>query len=134
MAAIVEEPREKFPEVGDVANPAIFFDGEDVFLCYQISPRGGGGNAVVKFGDVFEFQVKPMNVEGLGQCRYPVRPWSFNEIINAEEILRWRVLKPRFWMISFNDVMVEVLFESAALLLHDLQPVHPKTTLTKIFQ
>ena len=47
-----------------------------------------------------------MNVEGLKECRYSVHPWSFNEIVGGEETSKWKALNPRFWLISFNDVMI----------------------------
>jgi hypothetical protein len=62
-----------------------------------------------------------MNVEGLKGCRYPVDPWAFNEIFASEEISEWKALDPRFWFISFNDVMIEVLFETVSLISRDAE-------------
>ena len=62
-----------------------------------------------------------MNVEGLKECRYSVHPWSFNEIVGGEETSKWKALNPRFWLISFNDVMIEVLFETVSLIHRDAE-------------
>jgi hypothetical protein len=115
----VVDPQEAFPELGTVANPAVLYDGSDAFVCYEASYRAGGGNVVLKFGDIIDFHITPMNVEGLKECRYPVSPWAFNEIIGGEETAKWEVLSPRLWLISFNDVTIEVLFETVSLVCRD---------------
>lgn len=122
----VLEPKEAFPEIGTVANPAVLYDGNDVLLCYEASTHSGGGNVLLKFGDVIDFRISPMNVEGLRECRYPVHPWQFNEIAGGEEAGKWISLKPRLWLISFNDVTIEVLFGTVSLIIHDTEggPLH----------
>ncbi|MCA1440375.1 hypothetical protein I6F07_09145 [Ensifer sp. IC4062] len=117
----VSSPQEAFPELGTAANPAVLYDGNDAFVCYEASVRSGGGNVVLKFGDVIDFRIKPVNVEGLKECRYPVNPWAFNEVVGGEETARWKALNPRLWLISFNDVMIEVLFETVSLVSHDAE-------------
>jgi hypothetical protein len=114
-------PQEDFPGVGTVANPAVLYDGNDAFVCYEASVRAGGGNVVLKFGDVIDFRITPVTVEGLGECRYPVDPWSITEIIGGKETAEWKVLNPRLWLISFNDVMIEVLFETVSLISRDTE-------------
>ncbi|OCI96433.1 hypothetical protein A6U86_34205 [Rhizobium sp. AC27/96] len=125
----VSSPQEAFPELGTVENPAVLYDGNDAFICYEASPRVGGGNVVIRFGQVIDFRIIPMNVEGLKGCRYPVNPWSFNEISQCEETSKWKALNPRFWLVSFNDVMVEVLFETVSLLSRDTERRPPHRTL-----
>ncbi|KQU77006.1 hypothetical protein GFB56_35260 [Ensifer sp. T173] len=115
----VSTPLEAFPELGSVANPVVFYDGIDALVCYETSPPVGGGNVVLRFGDVIDFRVTPMNVDGLPGCRYPVLPWAFNEVSGGEETARWEVLSPRFWIISFHDVTIDVLFETVSLVVHD---------------
>lgn len=112
-------PQEAFPALGTVANPAVLYDGLSAFVCYEAAPSAGGGNVVLKFGDVIDFRITPMNVDGLPECRYPIRPWAFNEVVDGDEAAKWKVLNPRFWLISFNDVTIEVLFETVSLELHD---------------
>lgn len=117
----VSVPLEVFPELGTVANPAVLYDGNDAFVCYEASVRAGGGNVVLKFAEVIDFRITPMNVEGLKECRYPVHPWTFTEIVGGEETSKWTALNPRFWLISFNDVMIEVLFETVSLIRRDTE-------------
>ncbi|MBD8686406.1 hypothetical protein IFT56_18835 [Rhizobium sp. CFBP 13717] len=125
----VLSPEEAFPELGTVANPAVIYDGNDAFVCYEASNRAGGGNVVIKFGDVIDFRITPVNVEGLKDCRYPVDPWTFNEITQGAETRDWKALKPRFWLISFNDITIEVLFETVSLVSRDAKGGSPHTTL-----
>jgi len=127
----VSEPRETFPELGPVANPAVFYDGNDAFVCYEASR---GGNAVLKFGDVIDFRITPMNVEGLKECRYPVRPWAFNEVMGGEEIDKWKALSPRLWLITFNDVTIEVLFGTVSLVIQDAKGEPLQTTLMGVLR
>ncbi|MGG6893682.1 hypothetical protein [Rhizobium sp. BR 315] len=127
----VSSAPEPFPEIGTVENPATFYDGNNAFLCYEASVRAGGGNVVLKFGRAIDFRIAPINIEGLGECRYPVSPWAFNEVIGGEETGKWRSLKPRLWLISFNDIMVDVLFETVAMIYHDAAQAPPSKTLIK---
>lgn len=114
-------PREAFPELGTVSNPAVLYDGNDAFVCYEASVRAGRGNVVIKFGEVIDFRVRPMSVEDLKECPYRIRPYAFNEIVGREETSKWRALNPRFWLISFNDVIIEVLFETVSLISRDTE-------------
>ncbi|QRY68723.1 hypothetical protein JVX98_10760 [Ensifer sp. PDNC004] len=119
-------PPEAFPALGTVANPAVLYDGLSAFVCYEAAPSAGGGNVVLKFGEVIDFRISPMTVEGLRDCRYPIRPWEFNEVADSDEAAKWKVLSPRFWLISFTDVTIEVLFETVSLELQDERggPLH----------
>lgn len=78
-------PHESFPEPGTVENPAAFYDGEDAFLCYATSGRLGVGNVVLRFAEVIDFRLTPLNVDGLATCQYPISPWAFNEVIESEK-------------------------------------------------
>lgn len=108
-------PQERFPRIGTVQNPALFFDGEDLFLSYEIAPMEGGGIAVVQFVDVYFFEMNPNNTRSLPQARYPAEAWRFTEVFGSDRTERWGVRKPRFWTISFNDVSVEVVFATVRL-------------------
>ena len=130
----VTTPHEAFPEIGTVENPAVLFDGHDAFVCYEASVRAGGGNVVLKFGAVIDFRINPETVEGLEAFRYPVAPWAFNEVEGSEETARRQVLNPRFWIISFNDVMIEVLFETVSMIHHDTERCPPSRTLLNVVQ
>ncbi|WDZ78693.1 hypothetical protein PWG15_09455 [Ensifer adhaerens] len=91
----------------------------EIALSFAMKPRSGGGNVVLRFDDVINLQVTPMNVDGLPGCRYPIQPWEFNEVAGGDEAAKWTGLNPRFWLISFNDITIEVLFETVSLVIHD---------------
>ncbi|RUM02145.1 hypothetical protein [Rhizobium chutanense] len=128
----VVTPEEAFPHIATVGNPAAFFDGYDAFLCYEASVQPGGGNVVLKFADVIDFRITPMNVEGLRACRYPVKPWAFNEIVGSEEAAKWKVFNPRLWLISFQDITIEVLFETVSFISLDTERAVPQSTLIDV--
>lgn len=114
-------PQEAFPELGSVANPAVHYDGNNAFICYEASLHVGGGNVVLKFGDVIDFRIMPLNVDGLKGCRYPIKPWAFSEILGGEETSQLKVLDPRFWLISFRDVTIEILFDTVSIVSRDTE-------------
>ena len=126
------DPVEDFPLIGTVENPAFFHDGRNLFLCYQIAPISGGGNAVLKFQSVHEFALRPLNVEGLREAEYPVRPWSITEVRGSEKTAqKGSVLPRRFWTISFNDQTAEIVFETVELVLQTETVALPQTTLLR---
>jgi hypothetical protein len=108
-------PEENFPAIGTIQNPALFFDGYDLLLSYDIAPIAGGGIAILKFLDVIHFENNPINVEGLRNARYPTKAWDFTEIYDSDRTAKWKALSPRFWTISFNDVTVEVIFSEVQI-------------------
>ncbi len=103
-------PKEDFPTIGTIEKPAMFFDGYDLLLSYDIAPVAGGGIAILKFSDVIHFEQNPTNVEGLRNALYPTKAWDFTEVCGSERTTKWKALSPRFWTISFNDVTVEIVF------------------------
>jgi len=120
---------EQFPLIGTVANPAILYDEENLLLCYKIAPISGGGVAILEFRDVFDFRINPLNVEGLGNSKYPVNAWSFTEVTGADKNDKWSVLKPRFWTVSFNDLTIEILFDSVKMQMETRDDTSPAVAL-----
>jgi hypothetical protein len=55
-------PEEVFPAIGTVENPAIFYDGRDLLLCYEVAPVDDGGTVILAFNDVIFFEQNPHNV------------------------------------------------------------------------
>lgn len=108
-------PQEAFPEIGTIQNPAVFYDGQDALVCYEASKRSKGGNVVLKFGRVIDFRITPVTIDGLRDCKYPVNPGAFNEVIGGEETARWPRIKARLWVITFNHVTIEVLFRTVEI-------------------
>lgn len=109
-------PKEDFPAIGTIKNPAMFFDGSDLLLSYDIAPVVGGGIAVLRFSNVIHFEKNPVNVEGLRDAKYPTKAWDFTEIYDSDRTTRWKALSPRFWTISFNDVTVEIIFSEVQMI------------------
>jgi len=110
-----KNPQEDFPTIGTIENPAIFFDGSDLLLSYDIAPVAGGGIAILKFLDVIHFEKNPINVEGLRDAKYPTKAWDFTEVCGSYRTTKWKALSPRFWTISFNDVTVEIIFSEVKI-------------------
>lgn len=125
------EPKEQFPTIGTVENPALFYDGSNMLMCYDIAPVAGGGVAILLFSGVIDVRLNPMNAEGLRESKYPVRPWSFTEITGSENLTRWKALNPRFWSVSFNDQTVEILFAKVELLHESKERSRPRAALRR---
>ncbi|WP_174821685.1 hypothetical protein [Ruegeria lacuscaerulensis] len=132
MAVEGISPAVSFPEIGTVKSPAVFYDGRTVFLSYEIAPVSGGGVAILKFDDVIEFRIDPMNVEGLRAAEFPVKPWDFQEVTGSEKTERWKALKPRFWTISFNDETIEVVFKQVELIDRTHEATAPDAALMEL--
>ena len=124
-------PQELLPALDIVANPSVLYDGEDAYVCYK-SADDDGGNVVLRFSRVIDFRISPMNVDGLKGCRYPIEPWAFNEIIDGEETARWASLNPRFWLISFRDVTIEILFDTVSVVYRGRERVPQSKTLMRV--
>ncbi|MES5100527.1 hypothetical protein ABUK73_20050 [Agrobacterium sp. BA1120] len=121
--------KEAFPEIGGVSNPAVLCNGEEAFVCYKVSHREGRGNALLKFSDVIDFRLTPLNTERLDSFRYLISPWQFNEVFGGDQVARWKAFDPRFWLISFNDVVIEILFGTVCMILRDEENFSPQKTL-----
>ena len=112
-------PVERFPQIGTVEDPALFRDCHgNLIVSYEIAPVDGGGNAILAFSGVVYYEQNPNNVpEGLRDSKYPVRHWNFTEVSGSDRNDRWSSLNnpSRFWTISFNDWMVEIVFSRVKL-------------------
>ncbi|MGR9076323.1 hypothetical protein [Rhizobium leguminosarum] len=106
----ISTPQEPFPEIGRVQNPAVFYDGQDALVCYEPSAGPKGGNVVLRFARVIDFRMTPVSIDGRRDSRYPVNPGTFSEVIGGAETARWHRFKARHWIITFNDVTIEVVF------------------------
>jgi hypothetical protein len=125
----VTVPKEALPGLDIVASPTVLCDGEDAYVCYRAS---GGGNVVLKFEEVIDFHLTQVNVDGLKGCRYPVQPWKFNEIVGGEEVARWKVLDPRFWIITFRNFTIEILFGTVSVVGRDKGGPRRKTLMNAL--
>ncbi|MBS0410828.1 MAG: hypothetical protein JSR86_13005 [Proteobacteria bacterium] len=126
-------PDESFPQIGTIEDPAYFKDcHRNLLLCYDIAPVDGGGNVVLEFRDVVYFEENPNNApEGLCHAKYPVRLWDFTEVVGSDRTDRWstQYFPRRFWTISFNDSMVEVVFSSVRQVHLTREPIDPDAAL-----
>jgi len=122
---------EQFPSIGTVTNPAVNYDEINLLLCYKIAPISGGGVAILEFRDIFDFRINPLNVEGLGDSKYPVNAWSFTEVTGADKNYKWSALNPRFWTVSFNDMTIEILFASVKKVMETRDYTSPSIALKK---
>ncbi|UWR14617.1 hypothetical protein [Sulfitobacter sp. M368] len=125
MQTSTVQPRETLPRIGIVENPAIFSDGDDVLICYEIAPVDGGGNVILEFEGVFHFEQNSMNIRDLGKHQYPIEAWNISEILGSDRTERWRASKSRFWMIAFNDVTVEIVFQTIRIVLESRRKERP---------
>jgi hypothetical protein len=125
-------PQEEFPSIGTIENPAMFFDGSDLLLSYDIAPVAGGGIAILKFSRVVHFGQIPVNVEGLRDARYPTTAWDFTEVYDSDRTTKWKALLPRFWTISFNDLTVEVVFSDVKIVHETRQVGRPSEALVRL--
>ncbi|WP_377191389.1 hypothetical protein [Ruegeria meonggei] len=125
-------PQEDFPTIGTNENPAIFFDGSDLLLSYDIAPVAGGGIAILKFFDVIHFEKNPINVEGLRDAKYPTNAWDFTEVCDSDRTAKWKALSPRFWTISFNDVTVEIIFSEVQIVYETRRTESPSEALVRL--
>ncbi len=130
-----QAPPEKFPQIGTVEDPALFRDCDrNLLLSYEIAPIDGGGNAILQFSDVVYYEQNPNNVhEGLRHSQYSVRPWDFTEILGSDLTDRWssRYCPRRFWTISFNDWMVEIVFSGVKLVQESQEGLAPDAGLLR---
>ncbi|WP_144037797.1 hypothetical protein [Sphingopyxis sp. KK2] len=126
-------PQENLPRIGTVEGPALFRHREDeVLLSYEIAPVDGGGNVILAFSKVVYFEQNPNNVhEGLANSKYPVRMWDITEVPVSDRTERWscEFHCHRFWTISFNDWMIEIVFSSVRKVHEDREQISPDAAL-----
>jgi hypothetical protein len=98
------------PNIGIPNDPIVLYNGKRLMLCYEIS-HSDGAYAVIKF-DAIEYMVTPINDEGLGKhkyAKYGLKWYEIHEIDNIEELTKWKVLTPKYWVFCFKDRTVEIL-------------------------
>lgn len=125
-------PKEGFPQIGTVEKPAIFSDGYDLLVSYEVAPSDGGGSAILAFKDVTYFEKNgDSNVEGLRSAKYPCRPWEFTEVVGSDRNSSSPWFERRFWTISFMDLLIEIVFAEVALVHRAPKPAPPHLALLK---
>ncbi len=132
MTVTATVPAEKLPTLGTVENPAIFYDGANALLAYQVAPVEGGGTAVLAFEDVFDLRILPLTVESLGSHNVPARPYAITEVSGTTRTEKWQALAARFWTLSFNDELVEIVFRKVSPLEQKRDEPSPSRALAKV--
>lgn len=134
MPVTGSKPAEYLPAIGTVENAVVYYDGKNLHLFYQIAPADCDGVAVIKFEHVINFRVHPMDLENLGQTDYPASPWEFTEVYGADKTDYRRGHDGRFWIISFNDETIEVVFRAVKLLFETRETNSPNEALITFLQ
>jgi hypothetical protein len=124
-------PVESYPSIDTVENPRFLFDGQNLFLAYEVALKEGGGCAILEFSNVLWFEKSPVNIDGLGQLGFPVEAWEFTEVIESAKTKKWAYLNPRFWTASFNDCTILIVF-TAVRIVHRTTSTHVGVGLTEI--
>src|SRR4051812_3214030 len=102
-------------------DPALLADSRNLWLAYptMAEPRGEM-YAVVRFDHVIGHRLWPVNDEGIGKhpyCKFGLKWYTFNEVIDSPEAIEWKALSARHWVITFKDNTLDVLAESAVVLI-----------------
>ncbi len=111
------------PEVGIPEPPALFSDTRDLWLAYEVAPSSSNRYAIVKFGQVIDHRLWPINDEGIGKHPYAtagLKFYSFHEIYQSREVLMWAALNARHWVVTFKDNTLDVVAENVAIVATDL--------------
>lgn len=111
------------PAIGTVGDPSFIWIDRTAYLAYQIAPADGGGCALLRFLDVIEASIIPLNTEGLSKNtsgpyvpEFPIAPWEINEIRNDEKTIYWKALNARRWQVSFENWTIDLIFEQFELM------------------
>jgi len=123
-----EAPKLAIPE-----SPAILSDSRHLWLAYEttMEPRREM-YAVVKFDDVIDYRLSPINDEGLGEhpcISAGIKVYEFNEILNSPLTLKWAVLKGRHFVVSFKDETLDVVSKTAKVVANSLRSRNALTAL-----
>lgn len=132
MTVTFADPPEHLPKIGTVESAAVFYDGADALLAYEIAPVAGGGIAILAFDHVFDLRVLPLTVESLGQADLPASPYAITEVFGSPRTTKWTALAPRLWTLSFNDELIEIVFRKVELIDHAADNRPPSEVLAKL--
>jgi hypothetical protein len=107
------------PELAIPENPAIFSDGNGLWLAYETTkePRGDI-YAVIHFRHVIDHRLSPINDEGLGEHVHAaagLKWYTFHEVLNSSETNRWSAIHARYWVVTFKEVTLDVIAETATV-------------------
>jgi len=120
------------PEFSVPDMKTIMWDSGDLWLCYSMAHTSPLRYAIVRFIDVIDHHLSPINDEGIGKHPYAkagLRFYAFNEIIESRETIEWSVLRARHWAITFKDDTLDVVAGDAKVIATGLQAPNAKEAL-----
>jgi hypothetical protein len=124
------------PELAIPDRPAILGDSHSLWLAYATTAEPTGDwYAVVRFNDVIDHRLSPINDEGIGKHQYAsagLQWYTFNEVIDSKEAIEWRILNARHWVITFKDNTLDVLAESADVIVEAVNATNPVSVLLSV--
>jgi hypothetical protein len=124
------------PELAIPDPPALLADSKSLWLAYATTaePRGEV-YAVVRFNELIDHRLWPINDEGIGTHPYGgagLTWYAFNEVVNSAEAIRWRALNARHWVVTFKDNTLDVLAVSAEVIVAAVQSSDPVSVLLTV--
>lgn len=125
-----EAPKLALPE-----SPSLLVDSRSILLAYETAGTKKDTYAVVRFTDVIDHRLSPINDEGLGKhayAKFGLEWYSFNEVSDSKEVLEWAVLRARHWVVTFKDVTLDVLAAEASVVARDLSATSPLAALLSV--
>lgn len=120
------------PELAIPDVPALLCDSENLWLAY----RSNRGHSIVKFVDVIDHRLSPINDEGIGEHLYAgagLQFYAFNEVIESAETIRWSALKARHWVVTFKDNTLDVVASDAKVVVREMHARSPMAALFEFF-
>jgi hypothetical protein len=107
---------------------ALLWDSGDLWLCYAMAHTSPLCYAIVRFIDVIDYRLSPINDEGIGKHPYAkagLQFYAFNEITGSRETIEWSVLRARHWAVTFKDDTLDVVASDAKVVGTDLHAHGP---------
>jgi len=120
----------QMPIIGIPEPPALFSDTNNLLVAYETDEEGLF--AIVRFVDVVDHHLSPINDEGLGKHPYAksgLRFYSFHEILNSPESRLWAPLAMRHWVLTFKDNTLDVLAKSIEIVTTEIPSRNAATAL-----
>src|SRR5882724_8614305 len=111
---------------------ALLWDSGDLWLCYATAHSSPLRYAIVRFIDVIDHRLSPINDEGIGKHPYAkagLQFYAFNEITGSRETIEWATLGVRHWAVTFKDDTLDVVASDAKVVASDLQANGPMAAL-----
>jgi hypothetical protein len=123
------------PVPGIPEPPALITESNRLWLAYYRAADDQGAIAVVRFTDLIDHRLSPINDEGLGSHPYAgagLQFYSFNELSGSPETLRWSGLKGRHWVITFKDNTLDVIATSGDVMVRSMASSSPLDALLAV--